>query len=362
MPGFVSSQSNNEEAVFAHNADFSGSNDPSELNGLQTNGQLWIGATALNAGGTHINVGRLTSPDASVTIGYSSPNITLTASSSSSVTLTGNSGGALSPTLGNFNIVGTGSITIAGAVSTLTAQLTGLTNHAIQIGAGTATLTQLGAGTTGQVLQTNTTADPTWSTAIYPSTTTINQILYSSANNTITGLATANRAVLTTTSVGVPVATALATDGQVIIGSTAGAPAAATLTAGAGISITPGSNSISIAATGTGLTWSVITADQSAVAGNGYICNKAGLLTLTLPASGAIGDIIEVTGINTALGWKIGQNANQQIFFGNQNTTLGTGGSLASAATRDSIKIVCVVSGASSVYNVISSMGNITYV
>ncbi len=80
MPGFVSSQSNNEEAVFAHNADFSGSTDPSELNGLQTNGQLWIGATAVNAGGTHINRGLLTSPDASITIGYSSPNITLTAS------------------------------------------------------------------------------------------------------------------------------------------------------------------------------------------------------------------------------------------------------------------------------------------
>jgi hypothetical protein len=109
-------------------------------------------------------------------------------------------------------------------------------------------------------------------------------------------------------------------------------------------------------------TWSVITADQSAVAGNGYICNKAGLLTLTLPATSAIGDIIEVTGINTALGWKIAQNANQQIFFGNQSTTVGITGSLASTAIRDSIKIVCVVSGASSVFNVLGSVGNITIV
>lgn len=89
-----------------------------------------------------------------------------------------------------------------------------------------------------------------FSTATYPATTTINELLYSSANNTVGGLTTANRAVLTTTSTGVPVATALATDGQLIIGSTAGAPAAATITAGSGITVTNASNSITIASTG----------------------------------------------------------------------------------------------------------------
>ena len=111
-----------------------------------------------------------------------------------------------------------------------------------------------------------------------------------------------------------------------------------------------------------GIVWSVITADQSAVAGNGYICNKAGLLTLTLPASGAIGDVIEVTGINTALGWKIAQNANQQIFYGTQNTTSGITGSLASVNIRDSVKILCVVAGANTIWNVLHSQGNITVV
>jgi hypothetical protein len=77
MPGFVSSVSNNNEAVFAHNADFSGSSEPSEVNGLATDGQLWVGSTATNAGGTHVNVGSLTSPNGTLTVGYSSPNITL---------------------------------------------------------------------------------------------------------------------------------------------------------------------------------------------------------------------------------------------------------------------------------------------
>jgi len=93
---------------------------------------------------------------------------------------------------------------------------------------------------------------PVFSTATYPSTTTINEILYSSATNAVAGLATANRAVLTTNASGVPSWTALSSNGQLIIGSAAGSPAAATLTAGTGISITNASNSITIAATGGG--------------------------------------------------------------------------------------------------------------
>lgn len=76
MPGFVSSISNSNEAVFANNADFTGSSDPTEVNGLRTNGKLWIGSTAVNVGGTHINVGSLTSPDGSITFGYNNPDIT----------------------------------------------------------------------------------------------------------------------------------------------------------------------------------------------------------------------------------------------------------------------------------------------
>lgn len=78
--GFISSVSNTEQTVFGINADFSGNVTPSQVNGLQTDGQIWIASTALNAGGTHINVGSLVSPDGSITIGYSSPNITLRAS------------------------------------------------------------------------------------------------------------------------------------------------------------------------------------------------------------------------------------------------------------------------------------------
>lgn len=69
------------DIVFAKNVDFSGGFDSTTLGQatpqLTTNGQLLIASTALNAGGTHINVGTITSPLGTVTIGYSSPNITL---------------------------------------------------------------------------------------------------------------------------------------------------------------------------------------------------------------------------------------------------------------------------------------------
>lgn len=50
------------DVVFAKNADFTQADNQavSESNGLISNGQLWIGTTALNAGGTHINVNTLT--------------------------------------------------------------------------------------------------------------------------------------------------------------------------------------------------------------------------------------------------------------------------------------------------------------
>lgn len=152
------------------------------------------------------------------------------------------------------------------------------------------------------------------------------------------------------------------TDGQIVIGSTGVAPVAASLTAGTGISITPGAGSISIASTVSALTWSVITADQGITVSNGYICNKAGLLTLTLPAAPTAGSVFGVTGINTAVGWRIAQNANQQIFMGTSSTTVGVGGYLEALNIRDSVFLVCGVGGASATWNVVNSMGNITIV
>jgi len=151
-------------------------------------------------------------------------------------------------------------------------------------------------------------------------------------------------------------------NGQLCIGKTGDFPQLATLTAGIGVSITNAAGSITIATTGGGLTWSAPTIDAGITVNNGYIANKAGLLTMTLPATAVLGDTIIITGINTAVGWRIAQNANQQIFFGILSTTLGIGGYLEATNIRDTVEIVCVVAGASTVWNVIRSIGNITVV
>lgn len=82
--------------------------------------------------------------------------------------------------------------------------------------------------------------------------TTINRLLYSSSNNVIGEIATANSAMLRTNSSGVPAQSASMTDGQLMIGSTGATPAPATLTAGSNISITNGAGSITINRTGGG--------------------------------------------------------------------------------------------------------------
>lgn len=138
---------------------------------------------------------------------------------------------------------------------------------------------------------------------------------------------------------GVVTSTTAGTTGQVLMGNTGSAPTFQAISGG-------------------GLTWSVITgASQAMSVNNGYIANRAGNIAFSLPTTSAVGDIIAVTGINTALGWTIGYTTNQQIFFGTSSATLTTG-TLASTATRDTVYLVCVVADLN--WNVVSSIGNIT--
>ena len=172
-------------------------------------------------------------------------------------------------------------------------------------------------------------------------TVTNHSVLIGGASNAITSLALTN--------------------GQLAIGSTGADPSAATLTAGTGVTITNGAGSITVSAVGGGLTWTVVTGTtQAAAVNNGYIANNAGQVVVTLPAVSAVGDTVAVTGMNNATGWKVAQNAGNQIFFGSSSTTAGTGGSLTSTATRDTVYLVCIV--ANGAWNAVGSIGNLTVV
>lgn len=102
--------------------------------------------------------------------------------------------------------------------------------------------------------------------------------------------------------------------------------------------------------------WKTITANQTLVTNEGYFCiSPGGALSLALPAtaSSTIGDTLEVT-LDGATSWTITQAASQQIRFGNVQTTAGVGGSLASTAQGDTVKMVYQATGK---WNVISSVG-----
>lgn len=267
-------------------------------------------------------------------------------------TLTGNSGGPVGPDASfNVNTVGTGSVTVVGSpgTNTLTAQLTGLTNHNVLIGAGSATITKVAPSATSGIplVSTGAASDPAFGTATVPGGGTGLTTL--TAHSLYAGNGTSP-----------PTALGVANNGFLPIGQTGLDPVLAPLTAGVGISIVNGVGSITISTAGGGFTWTAIGASQSLVAENGYFCTTGAALSLALPAVSAVGDTIEVV-LDGSTSWTITQpNAATRIRIGNTQTTLGVGGSLASSDQGDSIELVCETANARWV--VISMVGNITVV
>ncbi len=132
------------------------------------------------------------------------------------------------------------------------------------------------AGTTGTILRSDGT-NIVNTTATYPATTTANQLLYSSATNTIGGLSSANSAVLVTNSSGVPAFSSTMTNGQVIIGSTGATPTAAALTGTANqVIVTNGAGTITFSTPQNIGTTSDVTFNQLIVTSGGNTATLTG--------------------------------------------------------------------------------------
>lgn len=131
---------------------------------------------------------------------------------------------------------------------------------------------------------------------------------------------------------------ALTANGQLMIGHTGQNPDAATLSAGSGITITNAAGSITIASTTAGLSWTTVSGTtQAAAVNNGYITNNAGVVTVTLPTTFAIGDTVEVVGLGAG-GWSLAAGTATTIRYGTSVTS--SAGSLASVNRYDTIKVV----------------------
>lgn len=439
MTGFYDSISNNQHFVHANNADFSGIEPHLESHGIQTNGQLWIGTTALNAGGTHITVGNITGsggvtvtngpgtinislgggglaidtikgndgvaevPDGSGVFNFLTSNTTAKFAGSANTEtldfgltnlLLGNSGTSITSATGNVGIgptaltaITSGSSNVAIGFNAAQNMNTGVNNVIIGVGAGISMTSAskcvaIGVGS----LQTATTGVNSNNIAIgYTALNNIttgasNIALGVSAGTSYTGTESSNICIGNTGTVAesntIRIGTAGSGGGQqnkAFVAGVTGVTVAASAPVGVDTngqlsSLGFGTSGQLLQSTGaasspawttlpSAITWSKITADQTAAVNNGYICNKAGLLTLTMPSTSAIGDTIAIININTAAGAKFLSANPGQLQMGTSVATANTG-SISSTALGDVLYLTCTT--ANTTWYAYSSQGNWT--
>jgi len=196
--------------------------------GPMLDGELVIGSTGVDP-----VIGSLASAGGTVTITPGAGTINLEAGPAVPTTFTTDAGNAV-PALNILNVLGGNNIGTVGAGNTLTINVNGTTDHTVQVGNATGSLTSLAA----------------------------------------------------------------MVDGDLVIGSTGVDPVIAQLTAGAGVAIASGAGTITISATGSGLAWVEATgAAQAMAVATAYGANRAGGVTFTLPATAAAGTVMEIVGM-----------------------------------------------------------------
>ena len=224
------------------------------------------------------------------------------------------------------------------------------TQYDVIVGAAGNTIASVGPGSAGQVLQSaGNASNPAYSTATYPSSSGgTGKILYDNGTNFIESTPTFP-------------ASASATSRKIIVSDgtnwVASTETWATPGSSGNVLTSDGTNWTSAAPAGGALVWSVITANQTAAINHGYICNKAGLLTLTLPSTAAVGSVIAFVNINTAAGSQFLSANPGQLNLGNVAATANTG-TLTSTALGDIVFLVCTT--ANTTWYAYGVQGNIT--
>jgi len=310
------------DCMYANNADFStaSAGGGSETNGLQTDGQLWIGRTAVNAGGTHIDVNTLTAgAGVTITNGPGTISIGLTGGSSAIERVAVQTG--TSPV-----VPAGGTITINGAV----------------VAAGTNPVRTDGTGANTLALEVQTSQALAGADA-----TKIGLSNFSSAGFGVaaTGFVTLAASVPQLFTANTGTATPSSNNLNVLGGG-------GIQTAGSGATLT-------IAVSGGGFTWTDVTGSTQTIAvQNGYLTDNAGNVTYTLPSTASIGDTFIIVG---KLGLTIiTPNANQQLLMSSASGTIGVTGTVVGTNVGDSVTFVCTTSGASTKWRSSSFVGNWT--
>ena len=316
-------------------------------NGFFTIGKRWINQTG-NAEYT------LTSFTSSST-GLSSVWTLLGTNTGALNTLTGDSGGAISPSAGNITIAGTsGQITTVGSGSTITLSLTGpytpatYTAHSVLLGEGTSSISSVGPGaTSGIPLINQAAADPIYGTAVVAGggtgATTLTGILTGNGTSAFTANAVTNHGVLVAGASNAVSSLTVGTNGQVLLGSTGANPAFGTLTTSTGVAFGTGAAALSVDVKSGGYAINAASTGVALVAQNAYTVTQAAQTSFSLPATAAVGDrFLIASALGNTSGWIITQGASQEIWAGTNHTTNGATGTLA-GAIHTSIEIMCTI-------------------
>lgn len=173
-----------------------------------------------------------------------------------------------------------------------------------------------GTATANTVLLSGASTAPLWSTATYPATTTANQILYSNAANTVTGLTTANSSILATNSSGIPSITN-------ILPNIFRAMTPTTLTAGTTVTVTAAqwiTGLIIWVPTGTGVLTTPTAAQIITALGGAAIIGTTIKCIIQNASTTVSFTIVPGTGVSTSppstSTYTAGTNVNMSVFFG----------------------------------------------
>jgi hypothetical protein len=153
---------------------------------------------------------------------------------------------------------------------------------------------------------------------------------------------------------------------QILQGSNLNLPQPAILVNGTGIQIvndsTTNPGTITILATGStvGFSWQHISSNTTLMSNNGYICSGGSSLTLTLPSTSNLGDIIEVTADSTSSWVIVPQSGTTQTVQCGSHVTSTSGDGALTSGLGDSVRMVCSTGAANAQqWIVLSAIGTL---
>lgn len=156
--------------------------------------------------------------------------------------------GTAIPDSGVLDILGGDAISTSGATNVVTISVSGQTEHALSVGTASGAITPLSAATNGQLPIGSTGADPVVAAITSGNNLTVTN---GAGSITLDVTGTTNHAIQVGNATGSLTSLAAATDGQIPIGSTGVDPVVANITAGTNVTITNGAGSITIDASST---------------------------------------------------------------------------------------------------------------